>query len=434
VGTVVDTAPRQEPTGLVVAGETPPGQQRRRGSRWLIVAAVVVVALAAGAAIWAARPFATRSPAKAGVTDNSYPTSLATVARRDLSSQTELSGTLIYAGSYTVAYQAGSSADPAASASPGGGGGSGSGTFTWLPKVGQVIRQGRPLYDVNGTPVVLLYGPTPMYRSLSEDLTGADVAELNADLVALGDATRAEIPVGSDTFTWWTKYGLEKLQAALGVTQTGTLSLGQVVFLPAGALVSSVSASLGGLAQTGSTVLAATSTARQVSIALDPAQQSEIALGDKVGIVLPDNQTIPGVISSIGTVATTSSPGDTGGSGSGDNSPDSSSDTSPGGGSTSTPTIAVLVRPTEAPSAGSWWDQASVNVTVTTAAVHNALVVPVDALIALASGGYAVEVAEADGAHRLVPVSLGMFDDADGLVQITRSGLAVGEKVVVPGL
>lgn len=424
---MVDTTPRQEPAGLAAAGHRAPGQRYRR-SRWLIVAVVV---LAAGAAIWAANPFATRSPAKAGGTDNAYPTSLATVARQNLSSQTELSGTLGYAGSYTVAYQAGSSPGVAGSAGSGSSnsGAGSSGTFTWLPAIGQVIRQGQPLYDVNGTPVVLLYGSTPGYRSLSEDLTGADVAELNADLVALGYVTSAEIPAGSDTFTWWTKYGVEKLQAALGVTQTGTLSLGQVVFLPTAALVSSVSASLGGPAQTGSTVLAATSTTRQVSIALDPAQQSEVAVGDKVGIVLPNSQTAPGVISSVGTVATTSSS-----SGSDDSSASPSSGNDSGAGSASTPTVTVLVRPTEAASTGSWWDQASVNVTVTTAAAHNALVVPVDALVALASGGYAVEVIEADGIHKLVPVSLGMFDDADGLVQITSSGLAVGEKVVVPAL
>lgn len=403
-----------------------------RRSRWVIVAVVAVVLLAAGA-LWAADPFATRSPAKAGATDNAYPTSLATVARRDLSSQTELSGTLGYARSYTVAYQAGGSAGSAGSGSPNSGTGS-SDTFTWLPAVGQVIRQGRPLYDVNGTPVVLLYGSTPAYRSLSEDLTGADVAELNADLVALGYVTSAEIPPGSDTFTSWTTYGVEKLQAALGVTQTGTLTLGQAVFLPTAVLVSSLTASLGGPAQAGSTVLAATSKIRQVSIALDPAQRSEVAVGDKVGIVLPNNQTIPGVISSVGKVATTSPSAGDGDSGSGDDSPGSSSDNGPGAASGSTPTITVLVRPTEAPSAGSWWDQASVNVTVTTATAPNALVVPVDALVALASGGYAVEVVEADGVHKLVPVSLGMFDDADGLVQITSSGLAVGEKVVVPAL
>ena len=59
---------------------------------------------------------------------------------------------------------------------------------------------------------------------------------------------------------------------------------------------------------------------------------------------------------------------------------------------------------------------------------------PVDALLAQAGGGYAVEVVGADGIHRLVPVTLGLFDDADGLVQVTGTGLAAGQQVVVPNL
>jgi hypothetical protein len=43
-----------------------------------------------------------------------------------------------------------------------------------------------------------------------------------------------------------------------------------------------------------------------------------------------------------------------------------------------------------------------------------------------------VEVVGAGGAHQLVSVSLGLFDDADGLVQVTGSGLAAGQRVVVP--
>ena len=61
------------------------------------------------------------------------------------------------------------------------------------------------------------------------------------------------------------------------------------------------------------------------------------------------------------------------------------------------------------------------------------LVVPVDALLALASGGYAVEEIGAGGAHHLVAVTTGLFDDADGLVQVSGSGLAAGQRVVVPG-
>ena len=100
---------------------------------------------------------------------------------------------------------------------------------------------------------------------------------------------------------------MEKLQAALGVTQNGTLALGQAVFVPTAVRVTSVSATLGAPAQPGQPVLSATSTTRQVSIALDADEQSEVAVGDKVTITLPNNQTTPGVISSVGTVATTPS-------------------------------------------------------------------------------------------------------------------------------
>jgi hypothetical protein len=89
------------------------------------------------------------------------------------------------------------------------------------------------------------------------------------------------------------------------------------------------------------------------------------------------------------------------------------------------------VNPTQ-PQATGKWDQAPVNVTITTSTVRNVLVVPVAALLSLVSGGYAVEVAGHNGVHQLVAVSLGLFDDADGLVQVTGSGLAAGQRVVVP--
>jgi multidrug efflux pump subunit AcrA (membrane-fusion protein) len=91
------------------------------------------------------------------------------------------------------------------------------------------------------------------------------------------------------------------------------------------------------------------------------------------------------------------------------------------------------VRPTD-PAATGEWDQAPVNVTITTGSVSNALVVPVDALLAQAGGGYAVEVVGSDGIHHLAPVTLGLFDDANGLVQVTGTTLAVGDRIVVPAL
>ena len=80
------------------------------------------------------------------------------------------------------------------------------------------------------------------------------------------------------------------------------------------------------------------------------------------------------------------------------------------------------------PAATGTWDQAPVQVGITTARVPNALTVPVNALLARSNGGYAVEVVGASGTNHLVPVSLGLFDDAEGLVQVAGSRLAAGQK------
>jgi hypothetical protein len=175
--------------------------------------------------------------------------------------------------------------------------------------------------------------------------------------------------------------------------------------------VTSVTPTLGAAVQPGA-VLGVTSTSRQVTIALDAAQQSQIKVGDKVTITLPDNSTTPGVVSAVGSVATT--PTDSG-----------------NGGGSQTPTVEVDVTPTR-PAATGRLDQAPVQVSITTASVSDALVVPVASLLALAGGGYAVETVDSAGGHRLVPVSLGLFDDADGLVEVSGAGLARGRRIVVP--
>jgi len=313
------------------------------------------------------------------------------VQREDLSATTPVNATLGYAGSYSVT-------------------GEGSGTLTWLPSAGQVISQGQVLYKTgNGSPVVLLYGAVPDWRVMSVGTTGADVSQLNHDLVRLGDADSADIAaLGWDYFSWETTAGVGKLQSALGVASpSGSLSLGQVVFEPGALRISQVTGSLGGPAS--GPVLKATSDEHVVTISLDAAQQSQVKAGDTVTVTLPDGTTTPGTVSSVGTVATTSS--GTGGSG-------------------STPTIPVTVKLTHPRAAGSL-DQAPVTVNITTGSVKNVLAVPVGALLARASGGYAVEVVGAGNTRRLVPVRTGLFDDADGLVQVSGA-LRPGQRVVVP--
>jgi hypothetical protein len=366
-----------------VAAEPGPGRGPRHRRRRLLLGGAAAVLAAAGVAVAVTDPFAGAGPTGGAAAASGYPTSVSAVARRLLQSQTNVNATLGYAGSYTVT-------------------GHGGGTITWLPAAGQVIRQGQVLYRVNnGTPVFLLHGQVPAWRALSEGMHGADVRQLNRALVALGCATRAQLSPASKYFTAETAYALEKLQARLGLPQTGTLPLGQAVFLPSAIRVTTVSASLG--APAAGAVFAATSARRVVTIALDAAQQSQVKAGDKVTITLPAGRATPGVVSSVGTVAT-----------SGNN-----------------PTITVTVTLNHPKAAGTL-DQAPVTVSITTATVNNALVVPVNALLARASGGYAVEEVSPGGRHHLVPVTLGLFDDAAGLVQVSGPGLAAGQRIVVP--
>jgi peptidoglycan hydrolase-like protein with peptidoglycan-binding domain len=355
--------------------------RRRRGR---IAASVALLVVAAVVAVVLVDPFAgTRRHAPA-LEDNAYPTSVATVQRRFLSSQTEVDGTLRFSGSSSVVNGA-------------------AGALTALPHAGQVIRRGQVLYRVAGKPVLLLYGQTPAYRTLKEGMSGADVRQLNANLAALGYGT-SWLDAMSDEFTATTAYALKQWQDAYGFKQTGVLDLGRVVFLPGAARITKVMATLGTSAQPGVVIAQASSTRKEVLVDLDADLQTEVKTGDRVTIRLPDGKTTPGIVHSIGQVAQ---------------------------GAADKATVPVHVRLLTPDVIGSL-DQATVRVAITTSHVKRALVVPVTSLLALAGGGYAVEVVSGAGLHRLVPVRTGLFDEANGLVQVTSDRLTVGQKIVVP--
>jgi hypothetical protein len=371
---------------------------RRRARRGWVVITVVLVLLATGAAIavmngW----FASRGNSAA--TSSGPTTSTATVERRSLSTQEQFTGTLGYSGAYSITSQS-------------------HGTVTWLPNVGQVITSGQVLYQVNDVPVVLLYGSVPAYRALAVGstaaiVTGPDVAELNHDLVALGYVDASDVASAWDQFTWATRAGVEELQHHLGVDETGTLTLGDVVFLPTAARITALQAGLGALAS--GLVLSATSTTPTVSMALAADLQTQVHAGDPVMIMLPNGATTPGTVRSVGTVASAPADG-SGGQGS----------------SGSAPTVPVTIQPTN-PSAIGRLDEAPVLISITDRTVHDVLAVDVDALLAQAGGGYAVEVVDGNGAHHLVSVRPGLFDDTAGMVQVSGTALAAGQLVVVPG-
>jgi hypothetical protein len=346
----------------------------------------VVVVVAAGAvAGWRAGVFSPAASPGAGQ-QGAPPSATQPVVRQNISSTTPETATLGYTGSYQVT-------------------GRGSGTLTSLPSAGSVIRQGQVLYRVNnGSPVVLMYGTVPAWRIMREGTTGSDVTQLNHDLVSLGYADSGYISaLGWDYYSWETKYAVQLLEEDLGVSSpSGSLSLGSVVFEREALRVSQLAGSLG--APASGPILSATSDRHVVTVNLSTSMEGQVKAGNAVSVTLPDGTSTPGVITSVGTVAS---------------------------GSGSSATVPVTVTLTH-PSAAGTWDQAPVTVYITTASSSGpVLAVPVTALLAQSSGGYVVEVIEPGNTRRYVPVQVGpIFDDTAGLVQVTGA-LTPGERVVV---
>ncbi len=196
--------------------------ERLRARRLLIP----LVAVAAGA-VTAGLVLAAELPASSqGASPGAKATGAATVQRQDLVATDTESGTLGYANPSTVYNRL-------------------SGTITWLPKVGQQVKPGQTLFKVDNNPVILFDGTTPAYRALSSGVgDGPDIQELNQNLVSLGFDPNHEITI-NQTWQTGTTDAVDRWQAALGETQTGTVTLGQVVFLPGPQLITTVQALLG---------------------------------------------------------------------------------------------------------------------------------------------------------------------------------------------
>jgi hypothetical protein len=375
-----------------------------RGPRRSRAAAVALPVLAAGLTagallgVTALRP---PSPADAPAT----PAGAAPVVRTNLTSTVQVAGSLGYAGSYSVVNQSAATA------------------YTALPAVGAIIRRGQRAYEVDGAPVTLFYGARPEWRVLSEGVTpGPDIAQLDRNLIALGYGAYLTV---SDYFTAATAYAVELWQQAAGLPVTGTVPLGQIAFAPGPLRITSVIPSLGSPPQAGSAVLTATSSVPVVTAQLPVTQEYLVRPGDQVTVTLPDGvTTTPGVVTAVSSVATAAPGGQQDGASPG---PPGS-----GGSGSGQDTVAMTVRLVHPAAAGNL-DQAPVSVNVVAAQARDVLAVPVSALVALAGGGYAVEVTRGSGSHatrQLVPVRTGLFSDT--LVQVSGAAIRAGLEVEVP--
>jgi hypothetical protein len=274
------------------------------------------------------------------------------------------------------------------------------GTYTELPEVGDEVDCRGVLYRVDDKPVLLLCGTVPAYRVLHVGDAGQDVRQLNRNLHVRGDA-----------FTTKTQKALEALQRRKGVHVHGSLALGDAVFLPEAVRIAKVTGQLGASARPGAQALTATSGTLHVQVNLDPSEQGQVERGDRAQITLPGNTMVTGKVVRFGRTAQAPAGQDAGAA------------------DATIPTYISLDDPGRARGL----DKAPVQVDITTTGVHDALSVPVTALVGRSGGGFAVEVVRAGTRRDLVAVKLGLFDTTRGRVQVDGA-LRAGDQVAVPSL
>ncbi len=273
------------------------------------------------------------------------------------------------------------------------------GTVTAVPEPGAVIGDGDVLVWIDNEPVVVLLGDLPAWRSMNEGSEGADVAQLEQALDRLGFDTEDELAV-DDEFTARTGELFADLLVAAGGPEQETVELGDVVFLPQPIRVDEVLVNVGDPINPGVPVVSISSDEVTITFGLPTTEQGVIGVGSVVEVEMPNGTDTTATVDSISTIATRGEPG--------------------------TDASFEVTLTLDDPTVAEGIDEAPVEVTIVTESVEGVIAVPVTALLALAEGGYAVEME--DG--RLVGVEPGFY--ADGLVEVTSDQLAVGDRVVVP--
>jgi peptidoglycan hydrolase-like protein with peptidoglycan-binding domain len=274
------------------------------------------------------------------------------------------------------------------------------GTLTGLAAAGSTVRRGQALYRIDNRPVVVLYGSLPGYRALSAGTEGADVKQFEGNLWALGYRGFTV----DDEYTSATAAAVQKWQENLGLDKTGAVELGRAVYTAGVVRVDSLSADLDDAVQPGAEMLQVSGLGRAATVELDVADQRLATKGAAVDVTLPDGTKVKGTISSVATKVEKAQD---------ENSQD-------------TTKIDVTISFSAAPTG---LDEAAVRVDFVVSERGNVLTVPVDALLALAEGGYGLQVVDGS-TTRIVAVETGLF--ADGRVEISGGGIAAGMKVGVP--
>jgi peptidoglycan hydrolase-like protein with peptidoglycan-binding domain len=341
-------------------------RRRRRGLVWLTLAAVLVAAAGFGTWRW------TSDASTETSRDATGPVATATVERGTLSATDTWEGTLDHGAPFTVKA-------------------SGNGTLTRLVAQGQTVERGSELYRLNEQPVILLSGVVPMYRDLRPGDSGIDVEQLERNLAELGyDGFTVDVDYTSSTAE-----AVRAWQADIGADQTGTVARGDVVFVPTSGQVDALHADVGEVVTAGTPILDITGTEQVVSLEVGIDDRDRLDVGTPVTVVLPDGNEITGTVSTTNVVEVT--PGARG--------------EDAGGAQAQAESIAQVeiavneAAPDEAVGA-------PVDVVVAIDQRTDVLIVPVNAILARAEGGYGLEIVHDDGTTSIIKVDTGLSPKA----------------------
>jgi multidrug efflux system membrane fusion protein len=355
------------------------GSIRGRYGRVVVAVGIAVVAVAAATA--AAVGFGGRGTQPPTAADR--PPATAQVTRQTMVDTDDLPGDLGYGARTMLAGRI-------------------AGVITKVPLVGDVINRGQSIYRVDNQPVVLMYGDVAAYRTLGTGVTGADVRQLEENLTVLGYGGFTV----DDTYSATTATAVKRWQATLGLAQTGQVELGRVLFAPDAIRVDSVTTGVNQSTGDGQDVLQYTGTGRLVTVLLDVSQQRLARKGVAVQIQLPDGKKVPGRVDRVYTVI----------------------EEQPASDSPPQTRIEALVSLGD-PTAAAGVEAAVVTVIFTADERTDVLTVPVGALVALAEGGYGLEVVEGS-TTRYITVQPGLF--SGGRVEVTGNELTEGMTVGMP--
>ncbi len=356
-------------------------------SRRSLLTSAVGLVVVIGAATVATTTDALSSGTDAGSESTAASASFDTVdARRgDLSVDREFKASISFGDSWTVTTAA-------------------AGTITSQNLIGTIVGFGETLIRIDDKPLFLAQGAMPMYRELFkvdtrqrdlngkrlELLTGLDVGQLQSFLLDGGFDADGKLEADG-IFGDSTVKAVKAWQEAVGLPITGRVDSAQIVFAPDPVRIASDS-------RVGAGFLGLEVNNAESSVLIDTSNRDRGALpvGSSVRVTPTNATTLVGVV-------------------------DDQEQVSGADGS-------LVWRTTITVDEALPGDTSTATVVVTETLAEDVLIVPVGALLALAEGGFAVEVPTQTGTN-LVRVEVG--EVLDGQAEISGD-VAVGDQIVMP--